>query len=329
MPPPRRARPRRPAPRPWTPPPVDPADDEIAPTLEVQRERLFAEIRLALGLSDAALAKVRDVFSESSLIGQGNPFVTVHPMTRAACRAIRASAGLEQHFDPKCGAPNMVPIFDREGGETAKDAEVCIDQFEFPNIPCEYPVVYARASDAVRICEAVGKRICDAHEWEGACAGSLRDPEVDYFFGKPRPYATWLHNQSREIVWAYGPTKDHKKCGTGAKHSPKCEAGGWTLCGSNTFPAGSFPECVSSFGVYDQHGNAAEHMSLPTDPRELGSRNGLGQTEMKGSWFIFQEKEAHEDDCRWRAKDWHPSWVNDEESHRNYHLGFRCCKDVE
>ena len=23
---------------------------------------------------------------------------------------------------------------------------------------------------------------------------------------------------------------------------------------------------------------------------------------MKGSWFIFQHHEAHEDDCRWRAR---------------------------
>jgi hypothetical protein len=306
-----------------------PLGDEIAPTLELQREQLFARMQRGLALRDGQLDKVKAIFAGSTLVGQGNPYVTQHPMLRSTCRARRAAAGLGPRVEPKCGAPNMVPIFDRAGGETAKDAKVCIDQFEFPDIPCEYPVVYARASEAVDLCEAVGKRICDAHEWEGACAGSLRDPEVDYFFGKPRPYATWLHNQSREMIWAYGPTKDMKKCATGAKHSPKCEAGGWTLCGSNTYPAGSFPECVSVFGVYDQHGNAAEHMSLPTDPRELGSRHGLGQTEMKGSWFIFQEKEAHEDDCRWRAKDWHPSWVNDPESHRNYHLGFRCCKDVD
>ena len=44
---------------------------------------------------------------------------------------------------------------------------------------------------------------------------------------------------------------------------------------------------------------------------------------------IFVREEAHDDDCRWRAKDWHPSALMDVESHRNYHLGFRCCAGVE
>jgi sulfatase modifying factor 1 len=72
-------------------------------------------------------------------------------------------------------------------------------------------------------------------------------------------------------------------------------------------------------------------MNLPLAPEELAGRGGTGATEMKGSWFIFaseQPHEPHEDDCRWRAKDWHPSKLMDEESHRNYHLGFRCCQDV-
>jgi hypothetical protein len=85
---------------------------------------------------------------------------------------------------------------------------------------------------------------------------------------------------------------------------------------------------VSPFGVYDQHGNAAEHMSLPLAPRELARDHAYGWTEMKGSWFIFASYEAHEDDCRWRAPNWHGSRVLDASSHSNYHLGFRCCKDI-
>jgi hypothetical protein len=50
---------------------------------------------------------------------------------------------------------------------------------------------------------------------------------------------------------------------------------------------------------------------------------------MKGSWFVFQRQHAHEDDCRWRAPDWHPSKVMAKESHSNYHLGFRCCANVD
>src|SRR5690606_384483 len=93
------------------------------------------------------------------------------------------------------------------------------------------------------------------------------------------------------------------------------------------YPAGSFPECVSPTGVYDQHGNAAEHMSLPVYPKELAEGPASGWTEMKGSWFVFSAQEAHPDDCRWRAKNWHTTRIAEPLSHRNYHLGFRCCAD--
>jgi hypothetical protein len=49
---------------------------------------------------------------------------------------------------------------------------------------------------------------------------------------------------------------------------------------------------------------------------------------MKGSWFVFQLKQTHEDDCRWRAKAWHTTRLTSFNSHRNYHLGFRCCKSL-
>jgi regulator of protease activity HflC (stomatin/prohibitin superfamily) len=51
-----------------------------------------------------------------------------------------------------------------------------------------------------------------------------------------------------------------------------------------------------------------------------------GYTEMKGSWFVFDQIRAHPDHCRWRAPFWHGSRVLNPNSHRNYHLGFRCCK---
>jgi hypothetical protein len=62
---------------------------------------------------------------------------------------------------------------------------------------------------------------------------------------------------------------------------------------------------------------------------QLARYGKLGQTEMKGSWFIFDTYEAHPDDCRWRAPDWHAGAVMSESSHMNYHLGFRCCRDLK
>jgi sulfatase modifying factor 1 len=324
-------------PEPETPPPAAPASaaappwqDEPPPrTLDEQRSTLFRSMGAQLDINAAELVAVEQIIDASPVLGQGNPAISHHEMTRAECRAVRAAAGLTIEPHPPCDRKNMVPLYDPGAGQTAADAPVCIDQFEFPDIPCEYPVVYPTSREAALLCAAVGKRICDAHEWEGACAGALHAPEVEYDFGEPRPYATWLHNKHREVRWAYGPTKNHPLCATLWWKSSTCDGGTFSLCGTHSWPSGSFPACVSPFGVYDQHGNVAEHMNLPLAPDELASRGGTGATEMKGSWFIFAHEEPHEDDCRWRAKDWHPSALMEENSHRNYHLGFRCCKDVD
>ncbi|HEY2409860.1 MAG TPA: SUMF1/EgtB/PvdO family nonheme iron enzyme [Polyangiaceae bacterium] len=313
------------------PPPkqLPPLLDTDSRTLEEQRDALFTNMASQLGLGPAALSAIRHIFAASSRLGQGDPKITKHPMTRAACQAIRAQAVAALHpADARCGAPNMVTVFDPRKGETAGSAQLCMDQFEFPNIPCEYPVVWVSSKEADELCAAEGKRLCDAHEWEGACAGALHTPEEDYTFGERRIMQEYLHNKSRELIWAYGPKKDMSKCGTMSFKSKECYTPDWGICGSNTYPAGSFPECVSSFGVYDQHGNAAEHMNLPLTADELGKNGGIGQTEMKGSWWIFSREEAHPDDCRWRALMWHAGPIRAADSHRNYHLGFRCCKDI-
>ncbi len=291
-----------------------------------QRERLLAQMAGRLELDHEQLASIREIFTHSIVLGQGNPELTQHPMSRDECQARRARGRALSPPEARCQAPNMVTIYDPEQ-EGRDSARTCIDQYEFPNIVCEYPVVHVTAREAALLCEALGKRLCDAHEWEGACAGALRDPSREYAWGRSRPEMRMLHNASRERSWAYGVAKDHGKCATGSFKTPGC-IGGYTRCGSNTYPAGAFPECISAFGVYDQHGNAAEHMSLPLSPSELARDHDYGSTEMKGSWFIFASHEAHEDDCRWRAPDWHGSRVLDPASHGNYHLGFRCCKDI-
>ena len=304
------------------------ADDLDPKTLAEQRERLYRLMASRSAVTPEQIAKVRAIVEASPYIGQGNPDVSVHAMTHAECRKRRAEAKIVTDEASLCKLPNMVPIFDPAAGETKETAKVCIDQYEFPDIPCEYPVVNVRANEAADLCRAVGKRLCDAHEWEGGCAGALHAPEAEYLFGQDRRYSSGMHNLKREILWAYGPKKNYALCATNSFKTKDCPGGGWKQCGSNTYPTGAFPECKSPFGVYDQHGNAAEHMNLPTRPEEMmsqGTKGGL--TEMKGSWFIFGKGEAHLDDCRWREPSWHESKVNDPNSHRNYHLGFRCCKD--
>lgn len=298
----------------------------LANTLVERNPALLLEMREALGLDPAQVESLQRIFEASRWLGQGNPAISKHPMTRQECREARARVSRLTGGDPRCLGRNMVALYGRE--QRPEDARVCIDQYEFPNIPCEYPLVWVRASEAVELCRAVGKRICDAHEWEGACAGALNDPGSEYAFGERRMMMEYLHNKTRELVWAYGSQRDHSRCATGSRKSPKCDAVSYAACGSNTYPAGAFPQCQSPFGVYDLHGNAAEHMNLPERLEELASRGGLGQTEMKGSWFVFGSQDAHPDDCRWRAPMWHATRIDDPNSHRNYHLGFRCCRDI-
>ena len=307
---------------------MEPDDGKMPETLKDQREVLFRRMKAYFGYTEETMAAVRQIVEGSSILGQGNPSETHPAMTRGECFQIRKAAGLSYLDDPICGMRNMVPLYKASEGEKPQDARVCIDQYEFPNMPCEYPVVHVTTREAALLCKALGKRLCDAHEWEGACAGSLRDPKDEYAFGRSRRDMKSIHNNNRTLVWAYGKEKNHALCATGSKKNKDCQGGGYRKCGSNTYPAGSFPKCVSPLGVFDQHGNAAEHMNLPMKPDQLASLGHYGETEMKGSWFIFGTYEAHEDDCHWRAPDWHATSVLSTGSHSNYHLGFRCCANV-
>ncbi len=310
------------------------------PTLQQQNEVLLQQLQQEHGLNDAQMRKIRAIFARSGFIGQGNPAISKHPLTPAQCRAVRNSLPAPAEtkaFERICGGPNMAPLYD-PSKESAENAHACIDQYEFPDIPCEYPVVWVRAREAAEICEAMGKRLCDAHEWEGACQGRLEPPDYRFDLARGAPANVAVermreaHNRAdaADKRWSYGPEYRRGICATGSQKTPGCLGGGWTACGSNTYPAGSFPDCHSPLGVYDLNGNAAEHMNLPLDPSQMASRGSreLGVTEMKGSWFIFDRYRAHEDWCRWRAPFWHGTRVMDPDSHENYHLGFRCCRTL-
>ncbi len=309
--------------------------------LQAQNEQMFRQMQWARGLTECQLQKIRAIFAASGFMGQGNPAITEHPDTPQQCQARLDQQSVKYsnpEFERICGAKYMAPLYNR-ASEQPEQAKVCIDQFEYPDIPCAYPVVWVRAREAAELCEAEGKRMCDAHEWEGACAGSLETPDYRFDLAQgvsPNAAISRMgaaHNRAHEAdrSWSYGPSYQRGVCAAGSHKSPGCAGGSWSACGSNTYPAGDFPACHSSLGVYDLNGNAAEHMNLPLNPQQMASRGSrsLGYTEMKGSWFIFDTYHAHEDWCRWRAPYWHGSRVMDAHSHANYHLGFRCCKSLE
>jgi hypothetical protein len=308
--------------------------------LTQRNENLLLELQQVHGLAGAQINKIRTIFARSGFIGQGNPAISQHPDTPERCHAklVAESVSYENRaFERVCGAKYMAPLYDPTTGPPER-SRACIDQFEYPDIPCVYPVVWVRAREAAEICEAMGKRLCDAHEWEAACDGRLQEPDYRFDLAQGvlpeeavrRMRATHNASHALDKRWSYGPHYERGICGTGSHKTSGCPGGGWALCGSNTYPAGDFPACHSPLGVYDLNGNVAEHMNLPLNIGQMASRGSvtLGYTEMKGSWFVFDTIRAHEDWCRWRAPFWHGSAVMDEHSHANYHLGFRCCKTV-
>ena len=161
----------------------------FAQTLAEQNQKLFLEIQQVHGLTDAQMSRIRSIFAGSRVIGQGNPAITHHPMTPDQCLARvkeKGAAYANPTFERICGAKFMAPLYDPQH-ETAESAKACIDQFEFPDIPCEYPVVWVKAMEAAELCEAEGKRLCDAHEWEGACDGRLEPPDYRFDLAKGVP----------------------------------------------------------------------------------------------------------------------------------------------
>jgi hypothetical protein len=303
-------------------------------SLQQANEVLFGQLDQVHKLNNTQMERLRAIFARSGVIGQGNPRITRHPMTPEECRA-RIPGGPNSYDDARntriCGDKFMAPLYDPRSQKPG-DAKACIDQFEFPNIPCTYPVVWTKAVEAAEICAAVGKRLCDAHEWEGACAGALEPPDYNFGLGSVAAMRS-AHNNKYAATknWAYGPAYQRGICAAASQKSASCGGGGYNSCGSNTYPTGAFPNCKSALGVYDQHGNAAEHMNLPMAPNQMASTGSqkLGVTEMKGSWFIFDRYYAHPDWCRWRAPYWHGAPVMSRGSHENYHLGFRCCKTID
>jgi formylglycine-generating enzyme required for sulfatase activity len=221
----------------------------------------------------------------------------------------------------------MVPVWK---GKDSSKARFCIDLFEFPNRACELPMVWGSPTQAARVCQLEGKRLCAQEEWNLACAG---DPE-----GGP--------NQ----VYAYGNELDLDACNMQRPHDYLADGRNWscnvfsaqtawTSCATDTEPAGSFPRCRSRFGVFDQHGNVAEMMTRKAGENDPTSKSGT-VTQLKGSAFFYVDvarqhdrphpkdakRDTYPDHCAYDPR-WHVEPI-EAAYHVNYHLGFRCCKSL-
>jgi hypothetical protein len=247
-------------------------------------------------------------------MGQGNRVVAKHAIGKRAClEGLRNVVLQTPEQRARCGADGMVPVWERGGN--IDSARFCIDEFEFPGTPCELPFVFVTPAQALKVCHAVGKRLCTQDEWNLAC-------RADPAGGPDRTYA-------------YGDDLDLSVCDTNKSRvaGPQCDVSTneklWTTCGTNTEPNGAFPKCRSRFGVFDQHGNVAEIMT------RFEPADGKMYTQLKGSAFFYVDvaKKPNEpggywtkypDQCNFDPR-WHVEKL-EEAQHMNYHLGFRCCK---
>jgi sulfatase modifying factor 1 len=67
----------------------------------------------------------------------------------------------------------------------------CIDRFEYPNEQGSYPIVMVTWSDANRLCEERGERLCTEDEWTFACEARRRRPSRTATFAT-RARASWI-----------------------------------------------------------------------------------------------------------------------------------------
>jgi formylglycine-generating enzyme required for sulfatase activity len=290
-------------------------------------------------------------------VGPNNSY---HPVTREKCRTQVLEAGklkASSSNERTCGAKWMAPLPGPDGKTSS-----CIDQFEFPNIPCEYPVVWVPSYYAQQICQSMGKRLCNAHEWEGACAGKM-ESTASYRFdiGDPNARRAAI-NANRKKVWAFqdkhpGRTDAAIICGVysakdkdvepqaaaniqdgsipGLSKGCAPDKSAFKTCGTNTWPSGYKYECTSNLGVYDMHGNLAEVVNLPTSTANIAKGNVTGMTERKGSFFVDRGglklksgEQRYPDDCRVRQPYEHMKPISEDKGHAFYQEGFRCCKDL-
>ncbi len=301
--------------------PLPPEADDPMDLHQTTREGLLALFALR-PMSNAENQRILPaVFLRASFgphspatMNQGNRAIANHQISKKQCLAGLTGITLqtpEQHAT--CGAENMVPVW-----LSGQAPWFCIDVFEFPNRPCELPVVWAPPTRAKTVCELQGKRLCSQVEWNLACRG---DPAG-----------------AHDSHYAYGNRLDLSLCNTHKGHRRACDAHNamtaWNTCATETEPSGSFPGCRSRFGVFDQHGNVAEVM--------MRREGDAIVSQLKGSAWFYDELArepdapvpsstpdnagAYPDHCnfdpRWHVEDIKNAW------HVNYHLGFRCCKSI-
>lgn len=170
--------------------------------------------------------------------------------------------------------------------------DFCMDRYEYPNIPGEYPAVGMTYNQAQTMCREQGREVCTDRQWIFACEGE-----------ESTPYATGYTRPTEECA-----IDRRWRNPSGFRRQPASSPRAATELGAiyQADRSGANPECVSSFGVYDQAGNADENLT------RQGLTGPYRNVMMGGHWAGVRNR------CR-------PATVAHNEGYRDYQLSFRCC----
>jgi formylglycine-generating enzyme required for sulfatase activity len=188
-------------------------------------------------------------------------------------------------------------------GDMAQVGAFCIDRYEAPNAPNEYPLVMESAITAEAWCNKRGKRLCGEDEWERACAGPR---------GFQFPYGD-AHEDARcadEKPWI---VKDEPTI----TMWPEKPAMGEVTRLYQAEKSGTRASCVSGYGVFDMTGNVEEWVVTKT---VKGKPRAAYAHVLKGCYWSG---------CYGGSK---PTCTSTNAAHADtfkfYETGFRCCQDA-
>jgi formylglycine-generating enzyme required for sulfatase activity len=159
------------------------------------------------------------------------------------------------------------------------------------------PQVNISEAQAETACEVASKRLCTEVEWSAACRGPK-----NFVYPYGNEYVPGACNEGHPspvaaVLGARGGRLDDPRLAE-AKNGIE--------------PGGSFPKCVSAFGVFDMHGNVDEWVSDSPDASD--PRYGM----FLGGFFVDASENGA--GCTYKTT------AHFKEYH-DYSIGFRCCEE--
>jgi sulfatase modifying factor 1 len=164
------------------------------------------------------------------------------------------------------------------------------------------PQGYISLVQAAEACKNSGKRLCAADEFVFACSGGDPDHNDYPYGGKVRQPGACNEGKGSSMVRFYGENVRHWTWD--AFNDPRLNQ--WS---GGLAKTGSYPKCVSPFGIYDCVGNLHEWVD-ESDPQGRGRFRG----------GFYGDAQNNGPGCKYVTHAHMPTY-------HDYSTGFRCCAD--